>query len=203
MMRNAIDFQRFTLNLEKRKQIRKKLQIDEKLAVGHVGRFTFAKNHDFLLDIFIEVHKMVPEAVLVLIGDGELRAPILEKIRQTGIEDNVRLVGKTSRPEDYYQGIDVMIIPSIFEGLPMTAIESQVCGLPTLISEAIPDEAIISNGVIRCSLKEDASQWAASCIDAVGKKVVLLNKSNNYLIDKQVGSLCDWYISKSKRNGSI
>ncbi len=198
LMRNAVDFKRFTFDEEKRNRIRKKLRIEDKMVIGHVGRFTFAKNHEYLLDIFVEVHKKIPESVLILVGDGELWDQIIEKIKRIGIEEQVLLIGKTSVPEDYYPVIDVMIVPSVFEGLSMTTIESQISGIPTLISEAVPDETIISNGIIRRSLRENASEWAGSCMNAVGKKVVLSEKSRDYSIDRQVGLLCDWYINKFK-----
>lgn len=199
LMHNAIEISKFKFNLKNREEIRDKWNIQNKLVIGHVGRFTFAKNHKFLLQIFSEIHKKNPDSILLLVGDGELHNQIEKIIEALALKPYIVLIGKTNVPENYYSAMDVMVMPSIFEGLSLTTIEAQANGIPVLVSEAIPDEAIISNGVSRCSLEDNADIWANQCLAIAKKKITLSEKANNYLIDSQANKLCYWYLESYYR----
>ena len=196
LMKNAVDFARFRFDMNKRTKMRMDYNLNGRFVVGHVGRLTYAKNHKLLLEIFIEILKKDKNAILFLVGDGELKEAITNEIKNLKIEHNVVMAGQTNTPEMYYSLFDVMIIPSVFEGLSLTTIEAQVNGRPTLISEAIPDEAIISDGVVRCSLNDGATLWAEKCMEIAYKKIELSEKCNDYSIDRQAKRLCKWYLKK-------
>lgn len=134
--------------------------------------------------------------MLLLVGDGELHQPIVNKIQELGLEEKVILVGQVSHPELYYSLTDVMVFPSVFEGLPLVVIESQIVGVPTVVSEAIPKEAIISNGVERLKLSDD--DWANIVLKIADRKVRLNEKSKEYNIGYAVKKLQEWYVNKIK-----
>lgn len=197
LMSNAIDLNRFHYSDDKRCEIRKKLNIQDKLVIGHVGRFTYAKNHLFLLDVFSEVLTKAPNAVLVLVGDGELKTSILKKIKDLNLQDKVILVGQSETPEYYYLAFDVMAFPSVFEGLPVTVVECQASLRPIVVSDVVPDEAIFSDGVYRCSLDKGPSVWAEQIIATAGKLVRVDERKNLYDIFVQAQNLCSWYVEKA------
>ena len=91
---NAIDLSRYSYDPQKAATVRKELGLEDKLVVGHIGRFCYQKNHDFLIDIFNEIHKQRQEAVLLLIGEGELEQDIRNKVKKLGLTDSVRFMGK-------------------------------------------------------------------------------------------------------------
>lgn len=160
IMRNAIDFSKYTnVSSEESEKLLAKLGLNDKYVVGHVGRFTFAKNHSFLIDIFKKILEKKESARLLLVGDGELHNEISEKIQRLGISDKVIMVGKVKNPEKYYAIMDVLILPSIFEGLSMTTIEAQVAGKNIFVSNAIPKEAKISNLCHFVSDDYKSSEW--------------------------------------------
>lgn len=170
MIPNAIDSDKFIFNDKVRNQLRRELGIDDKFVMGHVGRMTEPKNHDFLLDIFSEVVKIRENAVLLLIGDGDLRSSIEEKVKKMGIEKSVFLLGSKSNTYDYYQAMDLFIFPSLWEGLGIAVIEAQASGLPCFISDRIPLTVDIGMGLIKIvSLDNNALIWAKQ---VVGEKEV-------------------------------
>lgn len=198
VMYNAVDFNRFSRDNIQVESLKKRLQLDNRFVIGHVGRFTFAKNHEKLLDIFLEVSKRKPDANLILVGDGELHDQIVNKIEELEIKDKVVLVGQVNNPEQYYGLANVIVLPSIFEGLSLTTIESQILGIPIVASTAIPSEAVISNGVLYANLDDDVYKWA-DIIDKASEVTVLLdNRADNYDIRKKVQELCQWYCTHIK-----
>ena len=198
VIRNAIDFDRFAFSEPKRTELRSKLHITDKFVVGHVGRFTYAKNHMFLLDVFSEISKKNENAVLILVGDGELHDEVIGKIKELDLEGKVILTGKVQNPEDYYHAFDIMVMPSVFEGLPLTVIEAQIAQIPIIVSEAISEEAVISNGCKYRSLKNTADEWAEAALKCSQIEVVLNEKSQMYNIRNQASNLMNWYLQRSK-----
>lgn len=157
---NAIDLERFKYNEDIRKAVRKKLNIEGKFVVGNIGRFNLQKNHTFILDIFSEILKKEKDSVLVLVGIGELEDDIKKKISNLKLENNVMLLGNRNDIEKIYQGIDMFLMPSIFEGLPLTGVEAQVSKLRCYFSDVITKEVIVSNNVEFLPLKLCAKDWA-------------------------------------------
>ena len=160
VINNDIDLKKYAFNLQKRKVLRKKLGVADEFVVGHVGRFMYQKNHDFLIDIFAEAHRKIPQMVLLLIGDGPLREGIEEKVRGLNLIENVRFLGVRDDVQDLYNAMDLFILPSHYEGLGMVGVEAQANGLNVLPSTAVPEEMKFTNLVQFEDLKNDTSKWS-------------------------------------------
>ena len=168
VLNNAIDARRFSFNQETRKQVRSELHIAENaIVIGHVGRFVGAKNHLFLIDVFADVRKRDPNAVLLLIGDGERRAEIQAAIAEKRLEDAVILTGVRSNVWDFYQAMDVFVFPSIYEGLPVSLVEAQAAGLPCCVSLNVPKDSAITDLVQFISLEDRSEKWAEIALRSV------------------------------------
>lgn len=194
IINNAIEVDKFKFNEKVRKKIRKEFDInDSTLVVGHIGRFVDQKNHTFLIDIFNEVQKEKEDSILLLAGEGPLQDMIKEKVKSLELEDKVLFLGQRSDAKDLYQGMDVFVLPSLYEGLGMVAIEAQVSGLPCVVSTEVPLEVEVSNNVI--FLKFD-DVWKNDIIN-----VDLLRKSFDiidYKIEICVNKLESFYLKKYK-----
>ncbi len=160
----AIDIERFAYNEESRREIRGRFNLEGKFVVGHAGRFVSQKNHDFLLDVFYELHKLRSDSVLFLVGDGPLFNKFRDKVKALGLEDGVIFAGSVSDIEKYYNAMDVFIFPSIYEGLGMAAVEAQISGLPVIASRVLPDDAKICDNFCFMSLTQTAGDWAREAL---------------------------------------
>ena len=169
VLQNGRDIEVFSFNQEIRKQMRTQLNLQDEIAIGHVGGCFEQKNHRFLLQIFKEIVKIEPTAKLYLIGDGPLKET-MEK-RAKGITKNIIFVGTTDCVSDYLQAMDGMLLPSLFEGLPLVAVEWQLNGLPCVFSDVITKGCRFTDNVEFLSLEKDPSVWA--------KEIVLMIKKNN------------------------
>lgn len=159
-MPNAIDLEKFKYDPEVRKQVRNELGVADKFVVGHAGRFNHQKNHAFLIDIFSEIHKKDPNAFLLLFGVGELQERIKAKVNNLGLTDSVLFYGASDQMERMYQAMDVFLMPSNFEGLPVTGVEAQAAGLPIVFSDVITHEVAVSPYIEYVSLNKPVSLWA-------------------------------------------
>lgn len=164
IINNAIDTEKFIYNKNIRSIKRKELGIENEFVLGHVGRFTHQKNHEFLIDIFKAVHERNKEAVLLLIGDGILRELIESKVKKLKLESNVIFTGIRSDIPELLQAMDVFVMPSYHEGLPVTLVEAQASGLPCVISKNITREVEILDTIKWCNLSDDPSDWASSIL---------------------------------------
>lgn len=160
VINNGIDTSKFVFNEAVRGKIRGELGLDGKFVVGHIGRFDYQKNHDFLIDIFNEVYKRNKNSVLLLIGEGELKEKIREKVHGLGLDEAVIFYGLASNANELYQAMDCFVLPSNFEGLGIVVIEAQAAGLKTICSDVVPKEAQITDLLEYMSLLESAEKWA-------------------------------------------
>lgn len=144
IIHNAINLEKFSYNEEIRNQIRNELGIESNLVIGHVGRFDYQKNHEFLIDIFNEVNKKNSNAVLLLIGKGKLESKIKSKVESYGLSENVKFLGVRKDVDKLYQAMDCFVLPSHYEGLPFVGIEAQITGLKCFFSDAITKETQIT-----------------------------------------------------------
>ena len=156
---NAIDPERFKFNEKSRQEIRAKYGIkDDDFVIGHVGRFFPQKNHEFLIDVFYEIHKQKSNAKLLLLGDGPLQEKIRQKIEILGIAEFVIFAGLQKNSAPFYSATDVFVFPSLWEGLPLTLVESQYSGLPCVVSGNITKEIFITDRVYPLPI-DDIKPW--------------------------------------------
>ena len=164
---NGIDTDRFTYNVNSRQSIRKQYNIDDdQLVVGHIGRFSEQKNHAFILDVFSEVKKQVDDAVLMLVGVGELMDAVKKKTDELKLNDSVIFAGKQLKTEDYYSAFDLFLMPSLYEGLPIVGVEAQCEGLNCFFSDQIDKQILITSNAKMVSLNNKSSEWASLLISA-------------------------------------
>lgn len=179
---NAIDCPAFAYDEEKRKKMRGELGITDQYVIGHVGRFHYAKNHEYLLQVFAALcdgeklnHELINgkkmdnteseegkkrDYILLLLGAGSGMEEAKQLAEKLGIADKVRFLGNRSPVCDYYQAMDYFVYPSRYEGLPGTIVEAQASGLRCLMSDTICEEVAVTELVYVRSIEEDAGKWA-------------------------------------------
>ena len=190
MIPNGVDLRRFAFCEEKRQQMRSQLGIaKDTFVLGHIGRVTVPKNHQFLVELFAEYHKENPDSKLLLVGDGELFETVQQQCKQLGISDAVLMIGSKTNTEDYYQAMDVFVFPSLWEGLGIVAIEAQANGLTCLVSENVPGEAILTENTKVLSI-QSKGEW----LDEL-KKVSVGERTqtkNNSIQQYDICTIADW-----------
>lgn len=166
---NAIDPERFKFNEKQRNEVRARYGIsDDDFVVGHVGRFFPQKNHEFLIDIFAELHKQMANAKLLLLGKGPLQEHIQQKVEKLGLSRCVIFAGLQRDPASFYTAMDVFCFPSLWEGLPLTLVEAQYSGLPCVVSDRITKEILISKKITQIKNNE-VECWVASLLKYGGE----------------------------------
>lgn len=138
---NGVERENYLFNEETRKQYRRELGLEDCVVVGNIGRFSFQKNHNFLIDVFCDLYKENRDYRLVLVGTGELEKELKDKVKRKGIEENVLFLGQRNDVPELLSAMDILVMPSKFEGLPITMVEAQMASLPCVISENITREA--------------------------------------------------------------
>lgn len=177
ILNNAIDSMKYVYCSAKQRAMRKQLGISEdSLVIGHVGRFSHQKNHEFLIKLFYELQLKEATAVLLLVGDGELKEEIEKQSVQLGIRDKIIFTGVRSDVEDLLQAMDIFIFPSLYEGLPVSIIEAQASGLPCIISDNVPIDCKLTNEVYQVGLSEDLNEWVK-----IVQQCIKHERQNNYI----------------------
>lgn len=205
VLNNAIDLDKFKYDEQVRIAKRKELGInDNTIVIGHAGRFVAQKNHEFIIDVFNEVHKENKNTKLMLIGKGPLEEQIKEKVNQYGLTEAVMFLGQ--RPEDIhelYQAMDIFLFPSLYEGLGMVAIEAQCAGLPCICSKEVPEIAKVTDNVEFVKLEEPVEIWKKKVLDSYNNKERKDYKdeiaSHGYDINIEVSKLEEKYIKYASR----
>lgn len=196
-MNNAIDVDFFKYNEARRTEKRKELQAEETINLVNIGRFNTQKNQLFLLEIFAELLKSNNHYRLFLVGDGELRPQILSKIKELGLENKVQLLGIRNDIPELLQAMDIFLFPSLFEGLPVSLVEAQATGIKCVISDGVPEEAIlIPENVEVISLKKSAKEWADKILQIQNfdrKNVSEMIKEKGYDIKENAKKLEEKY----------
>lgn len=161
IIRNGILTDNFRFNSQKRKKIRLSMELPEDaFIVGNVGRFTKQKNHEKLIDIFNDILKTNENSYLLLIGTGENKDFIKKKAIKLGIINNVKFLGNRNDIPDLLMAMDAFVMPSLYEGLPISAVEAQATGLKTYLSDKISPETELSSVVNWFSIEWDACSIA-------------------------------------------
>lgn len=173
VLNNAIEVDKFDFNEETRKKKRKELNIDDgTVVIGHVGRFVEQKNHEKLIEIFNEVHKHNKNTVLLLAGQGPLKDKINKQVNERGLKNSVAFLGQRSDIDELYQAFDVFVLPSLYEGLPVSGIEAQAAGLLCVFSDDMTKETKILDTTEFLPLNQSAEEWA----DTIIKKTKIFSR---------------------------
>lgn len=199
IIKNAIDIKKFKFNQEIRNKIRINFKVEDKLVLGHVGRFVKQKNHEFLIDIFNEVQKEKENSVLFLIGEGPLEIQIKEKVKILGLEEKVHFLGIRNNVNELMQMMDCFVFPSLYEGLGIVLIEAQTSNLPCVASTEVPKEVKINENVSFCELNENPKEWSNKILDLIGKEEQRngkenLNSLSKYNIEVEANNLLEIYL---------
>lgn len=205
IVNNAIDLKKYAFNPQKRELLRKELGLTDEFVIGHVGRFMFQKNHEFLIDIFAEAYKQNSHMALLLVGDGPLRPAVEEKVRKMGLTNHVKFLGLRNDVQNLYHVMDLFVLPSHYEGLPVVGVEAQANGLPCLFSTKVTKEAHLTHLAQFWDLEKGASKWAKEIISIKcerNKKAGEELRQAGFEIDKEAEKLVKFYIELSTGGGT-
>lgn len=165
MVNNGIDCEQYAFKKNVRAEVRKEFSIDaDDFVIGHVGRFIPLKNQGFLVDIVDELHKTMPSAKLLLVGEGDTMDEIKAKVSDKGLEKSVIFTGVRSDVARLMQAMDIFVMPSWFEGLPVSLVEAQAAGLPVVASESISHDSDITENILFKSINESVEEWVESIV---------------------------------------
>ena len=164
ILKNAIDTQKYKFDLVSRDSVRNEFGIlPEDIVIGNVGRLTAVKNQVFAVKVFSKIKERYEHSVLLLVGEGEARKEIEEAVAGYGLEKSVILTGKRSDVKELLSAMDVFLMPSVFEGSPMAAIEALTSGLFCLMSSSVP-KVMETDKAKYLSLQESEDVWAEECL---------------------------------------
>lgn len=165
IVKNGINCEAFSYSIKNREKTRRELGIEGKTVIGHIGRFSTQKNHTFIIDVFNTIDDK--DSVLLLVGDGDLRSVIMEKADRLGLGDRVIFAGVRSDICELYSAMDVLLFPSLHEGLSVVLVEAQAAGLACVVSEnVLPEEVRLSDNILPLSLDRPPEDWASACLEA-------------------------------------
>ena len=206
LLNNAIDLDKFKYNESLRKKKRKELGIkDDTLVIGPIGRFVAQKNHDFLIDIFNEIHKKNNNSILLLAGQGPLIEDIKNKVKELNLDDNVKFLGQRNDANELYQAFDVFLLPSLYEGLPVVGVEAQAAGLLCYLSDDMTKETKVLDITKFMSLNNMPKEWADNILDDVKKyKRIDTSKemtAKNFNIKEEAKKLEEYYLNLYNNGG--
>lgn len=203
VIRNAIKIDNFLYNEELRNELRKKYNLVGKFVIGNVARFMKQKNHVFTLNLFKVILEKNSNAVLMLLGDGELLEEMKQLAQKLGIEKSVMFMGNVKNVNEMYQIMDVFLLPSLFEGLPVVGIEAQTAGLKCFMSDTITDEVAVTKNVKFLNLKKDSlNRWADAILcDINYKRKNMLEEivEAGYSIEEEAKKLQEIYIQMGEK----
>lgn len=156
---NGIHLESYRFSSEIRNSIREHLGLKEAFIIGHVGHLAFVKNQLFIINLLPEIIKEKPEAVFMMVGDGNDRSILLEAAQKLGVEKHVVFTGNVNNVGDYMSAMDVFVFPSLYEGMPLALVEAQTNGLPCVISNRIPKDVFVTDLLCDLSLENHEKQW--------------------------------------------
>lgn len=200
ILHDAIDIQKFSYNQDIRVEYRKNFNIENKYVIGFVGRLTEQKNIFFLLDIFNSFSSKHPEAILMIVGDGELKDEFFKEASNKGLIKNILYLGPRKDVNKLMMSMDILLLPSKWEGLGIVLIEAQTAALKCIASkETIPyNDTNVSEYICYCSIKSQASVWGnlieQECMNYKRKKIDEKIRDHHYDIIKEAEWLANFYI---------
>lgn len=167
VLHNGFALEKYAFDAVRRDEARSRLGFGDEPAVGFVGNINYVKNQSFLIDVFGLLSRDVPSARLFIVGEGPDRSKIEGLIAEKGLADRVTITGRVSNVDEFLQAFDLMMLPSLFEGLPSVVLEWQAAGLPCLVSDVVTGECAVTPLVRFLSLGDGAVAWAACARDAL------------------------------------
>lgn len=196
---NGIDTEKYQFNEEKRREIRKHLGLEDSFVIGHVGHLTGIKNQKFLLERMFRILEINPHARLLLLGDGEDRTMLEEKIAALGIQNCVTMTGNVPNVGDYLSAMDVFAFPSLFEGMPLSIVEVQANGLPCILSTGVPKD-VYSTDLIQPLGLDKPEEWAEAICNGKRKNPQSygeLMKQSGFHVEEVMRKFYDVYERKT------
>lgn len=192
---NGIDVNQFKAARERRSEFRTQLGLSQDdFVLGHVGRFVKVKNHAFLIEVYAALRELIPNARLLLIGDGPLRESVRNKAEDLNLIDGVMMLGQRSDVPDLLATMDAFCLPSLYEGMPVVGIECQAAVVPTLVSTRVAKELRMSSLIEFESLDEPPAVWARHILELVSVPAEYYSSMGEYAIDRCAGALRDYYL---------
>lgn len=202
IIHNGTDVEKYHFDSVEHEKIKNKMGHSGKIVFGNVARFKKQKNHEFLIDIFAEIHKMNQNTVLILVGQGELEENMKEKVAKLGLDDCVEFLGARNDVPTLLKDFDVFLLPSLFEGLPLVGIEAQAAGLPMITSNTVTLEADVTGNVTFLPLELSAEEWAKKILEVnesfVRKDMTQKVREAGYDIKQTAQWLQKFYLEKTK-----
>ena len=201
---NALTLENYAFKKEKREDIRRKINCNNLTVIGHIGRFTKQKNHDYLLKIFSEYLKINDGGILVLVGEGELQGEIRKKAELLNISEKIIFAGVRRDIPELMMAMDILVFPSFYEGMPNVVIEAQAAGLPCLISDKITKEVKLTDLVEFKSLKDQPSEWSDKINEMLERNFIRSEDhkfpKTEYDIEKTMEKFVELILENDKRH---
>lgn len=202
IIKNGVDMEKFHFKKNVRDEVRRELNIQSNFVIGHVANYSFPKNHKFLIDIFKKVSELDSTAILILVGN-KVKENLMNIVNNYHLESKVIFLGTRSDIDRLLQGFDVFVLPSIYEGLPVSLVEAQVSGLQCIVSDKVTDEAKITNNLEYLNIdKLDSSDcWTKEILKTKGKKrsnLAGILKDSEFNIRTTSDYLQEFYLSLPK-----
>jgi len=167
LFNNSIDVKKFIFDPMLRNKLRKELNLEGKIVIGHVGSIFYPKNHSFLIDIFYEFQKLKKDSILILVGKGDMERRIRRKVKNLNLEKKVIFLGVRNDVNRILNSFDIFVFPSLYEGLGIVLVESQANGLKSIVSDRITKEVRITELVDFLPLEKGAEYWAKYILNSL------------------------------------
>lgn len=204
LVENAINLDYYDIDPEVREKIREQHKLQDQLIIGHVGRFSYQKNHEKLIHIFSEISKRRADAVLLLVGTGELEEQIKELVQSLNIQDKVIFYGTTKNMREVYSLIDVFVLPSRYEGFPVVSVEVQAARIPALFSDTVAPTCKLTELIEFMPLDETDENWAKKTLECSTKNrnIDITALKEKYDI-KEKAKMLDRYYCQALSRGKV
>lgn len=197
-----VDCKKFEFSDSERKRQREELNITNEFVIGHVGRFEYQKNHEYLIDIFADIVGVTENVKLVLIGDGNLKENIRNKIKKLNLEDKIIFTGVIKDVYNKMNAFDCILFPSYYEGFPTVILEAQANGLPCFISDTITKEIKLTDLVYFLPLSNDKELWRRAIFTSM-KNETDRKKYNSIIAEKYDVKIVSSRLQRIYENKSI